>query len=203
MNKIFAYAVAALVVVGFTIAMLVFSGVIPGAPGSNQRSGIIAGAPQIGGPFTLVNNKGETVTDKDFQGKLMLIFFGYTFCPDVCPTEMQTFTQVMDALGDDGKEVTPVFITVDPARDNVAVVDEFVQAFHPSIIGLTGSEDQIDDVKKKYRAYGKKVDEGDDEYYLVDHTSFTYLMGRDGSLQTVFSYGTTPEQITKTIQEKL
>ncbi|MEP3248129.1 MAG: SCO family protein [Sneathiella sp.] len=203
MNKIFAYSVAVLVVAGLTIAALVFTGILPGAPGSNKRSGVIAGAPQIGGEFSLVNNKGEAVTDKDFQGKLMLVFFGYTFCPDVCPTEMQTFSQVMAELGDKADQVTPVFITVDPQRDTVQVVDEFVQSFHPSIVGLTGTDEQVDDVKKKYRAYGQKVDEGDDEYYLVDHTSFTYLMGTDGKLATVFSYGTTPEEITKTIKETL
>lgn len=204
MNKVFAYAVAALVVTGLTIAALVFTGVIPGAPGSRQGgSSVIAGAPQLGGPFTLVNNKGETVTDKDFHGKYMMIFFGYTFCPDVCPTEMQTFAQVMAELGEDAAKVTPVFITVDPKRDTVQVMDEFVQSFHPSIVGLTGTEKQIEDVKRQYRAYGQREDNGDPEYYLVDHTSFTYLMRPDGILETVFRYGTTPEEMTKKIQELL
>ncbi len=202
MNKIFAYAVALLVVVGLTIAALVMTGVIPGAQ-NKGRSGVIAGAPQIGGPFTLTNNKGESVTDKNFHGKMMLVFFGYTFCPDVCPTEMQTFTQTIMALGEDAKDVVPVFITVDPKRDTVDVIDEFVAAFHPSIVGLTGSEEQIANVKKQYRAYGQKVDDGDPEYYLVDHTSFTYLMGRDGALESVFSYGTSPEEMTKKIRELL
>lgn len=202
MNKIFAYAVALLVVAGLAIAALVMTGVIPGAQMSG-RSGIIAGAPQIGGPFTLTNNKGEPVTDEDFHGKMMLVFFGYTFCPDVCPTEMQTFTQTIMALGEDAKDVVPVFITVDPKRDTVDVIDEFVAAFHPSIVGLTGSEEQITQVKKQYRAYGQKAEGDDPEYYLVDHTSFTYLMGRDGTLETVFSYGTSPEEMTKKIRELL
>ncbi len=202
MNKIFFYAVALLVVAGLAIAGLVLTGVMPGTK-TSHTSGIIAGSPQVGGEFTLVNNKGEVVTDKDFHGKMMLVFFGYTFCPDVCPTEMQTFTQVMDQLGDDAKEVAPVFITVDPKRDTVEVIDEFVNAFGPSIVGLTGTEDQITQVKKRYRAYGKKVDNDDPDYYLVDHTSFTYLMGKDGLLTSVFSYGTTPEEITKKIRELL
>ncbi|GLQ07978.1 SCO family protein [Sneathiella chinensis] len=202
MNKVFAYAVALLVIVGLTIAALVFTGVLSG-PGQKSRSGIIAGAPQIGGPFELVNHKGETVTDKDFQGKMMLVFFGYTFCPDVCPTEMQTFVQTLDLLGEDADQVTPVFITVDPERDSVDVVREFVAAFHPAIVGLTGTPEQITQVKKQYRAYGQKANSEDKEYYLVDHTSFTYLMGRDGSLSTVFSYGTTAEEMAKVIREQL
>lgn len=202
MNRIFAYAVALLVVIGLSIAVLVFTGLMPGSNNSN-RSGVIAGAPQIGGPFTLVDNKGKTVSDKDFHGKFMMVFFGYTFCPDVCPTEMQTFAEVMANLGSDADQVTPVFITIDPARDTVEVMDEFVNAFHPAVIGLTGSDEQINSVKKLYRAYGKKVEGGDPEYYLVDHTSFTYLMGRDGVLDSVFSYGTTAEEITKKIRERL
>ncbi|WP_169546261.1 SCO family protein [Sneathiella aquimaris] len=203
MNKIFTYSVAALVVAGFTIAVLFFTGLIPGSRGTSQGSGIIAGAPQIGGAFELVDNKGNTVTDKTFHGKMSLIFFGYTFCPDVCPTEMQTFAQVMEALGDDAEQVTPIFITVDPSRDTVEVVDEFVQSFHPAIVGLTGSEAQVETVKKMYRAYSQKQEDGDPEYYLVDHTSFTYLMGPDGQLSTVFRYGTTPEEITTHIKEQL
>ena len=185
MNKVFAYSVALFVVIGVTVAALVLTGIIPSATNSG-RSGIIVGAPQIGGEFTATDNKGKSVSDKDFQGKMMLVFFGYTFCPDVCPTEMQTFSQVMSELGDDGASVTPVFITIDPARDTVPVIDEFVQAFHPSIVGLTGTNDQIDQIKKAYRAYGQQVEGGDSEYYLVDHTSFTYLMGADGKLITVF-----------------
>ncbi|MEH6403983.1 MAG: SCO family protein [Sneathiella sp.] len=202
MNKVFAYTVALFVVIGVTVAALVLTGIIPSASNSG-RSGIIVGAPQIGGEFTATNNKGKAVSDKDFQGKMMLVFFGYTFCPDVCPTEMQTFSQVMSELGDDAASVTPVFITIDPARDTVPVIDEFVQAFHPSIVGLTGTNDQIDQIKKAYRAYGQQVEGDDSEYYLVDHTSFTYLMGTDGKLITVFSYGTTPEEITKTIKEQI
>ncbi|WP_169566071.1 SCO family protein [Sneathiella limimaris] len=203
MNKIFAYVVGALVVVGIVIAVFVISNELFGDK-TGGRSGIIAGAPQIGGPFTLTNQDGQQVTDEDYKGKLMLVFFGYTFCPDVCPTELNVMAQVMQQLGDQGKDVAPVFITVDPERDTVEVLKDYVSAFHPSIIGLTGTQEQIAAVKKHYRAYGQAVDkEKDPDFYLVDHTSFTYLMGRDGSLQTVFSYGTQPEEIVKTIKETL
>jgi protein SCO1/2 len=204
MNKIFAFSVAALVAVGVIITALVLTGALPEPGGQKGRSGVIAGAPQVGGDFTLVDNKGETVTAENFKGKLMMVFFGYTFCPDVCPTEMNVFAQVIQGLGDKADEVTPVFITVDPERDTPEVLDEFVNSFDPRIVGLTGTNEQIADVKKAYRAYGQAVNKDDDpDYYLVDHTSFSYLMGRDGKLDTVFSYGTSPEEIIDVINEKL
>ena len=203
MNKIFAFAVAGLVLVGLVVAGFVVSDAMFGS-NSKNRSGIIIGAPQIGGEFTLTNHNGEIVTHKDFNGKLMLVFFGYTFCPDVCPTEMTVFVNVVQGLGAAAKEITPVFITVDPKRDTPEVMNEFVQAFHPSIVGLTGTEEQINKVKKAYRAYGQAVnDKEDPEFYLVDHTSFTYLMDKDGTLATVFSYGTSPEEIIAKIKETL
>ncbi len=203
MNKFFAYAVAGLVLFGVVVAGFVISDAMFGS-NSKNRSGVIVGAPQIGGEFTLTNNKGQVVTEKDFKGKLMLVFFGYTFCPDVCPTEMNVFVNVVQGLGDAAKDIVPVFITVDPKRDTVEVMDEFVQAFHPSIVGLTGTETQINSVKKAFRAYGQAVNEKDDpEFYLVDHTSFTYLMDKDGILSTVFSYGTSPEEIIETIKDVL
>lgn len=203
MNKFFAYAVAGLVLFGVVVAGFVISDAMFGS-NSKNRSGVIVGAPQIGGEFTLTNNKGQVVTEKDFKGKLMLVFFGYTFCPDVCPTEMNVFVNVVQGLGDAAKDIVPVFITVDPKRDTVEVMDEFVQAFHPSIVGLTGTETQINSVKKAFRAYGQTVNEKDDpEFYLVDHTSFTYLMDKDGTLSTVFSYGTSPEEIIEKIKDVL
>ncbi len=204
MNKIFAYSVAALVLVGVVITALVLTGALPEPNSTRQRSGTIVGAPQIGGAFTLTNNKGQVVTAEDFKGKLMLVFFGYTFCPDVCPTEMNVYAQVIQGLGDKADGVTPVFITVDPERDTVEVMDEFVNAFDPRIVGLTGTNEQITEVKKAYRAYGQAVNKEDDpDYYLVDHTSFSYLMDKDGNLSTVFSYGTSPEEIITKISEQL
>jgi len=203
MNKVFAYLITGVILLGLMAGGYVASDRIFG-DNSKVKSTIIAGAPQIGGAFSLVNNKGENVTEKDFQGKLMLVFFGYTNCPDVCPTEMSVFANVMQELGDEGKDVTPVFITVDPDRDTVEVVDEFVQAFDASIVGLTGTPEQINAVKKGYRIYGHAVDkEKDPEFYLVDHTSFTYLMDRQGKLYTAFSYGTSAEKIIKAIKEIL
>lgn len=203
MNRFFSYSVAVLVVIGVIVAAFVISNEMFGSRSGNHSS-VVAGASQIGGAFSLTNNKGEAVTDEDYKGKLMLVFFGYTFCPDVCPTELNVMAQVVQGLEGDAKEVAPVFITIDPERDTATVLNDYVQAFDPSIIGLTGTNEQINSVKKLYRAYGQAVDKDKDpEFYLVDHTSFTYLMGRDGKLVTVFSYGTKPEEIISKIKEIL
>ncbi|MCR9213311.1 MAG: SCO family protein [Proteobacteria bacterium] len=205
MNKIFTLLIAFFLLASAVVIGLWATGIVNFGPGSSTAGGstIIAGAPQIGGPFELVNHKGETVTEADFKGKLMLVFFGYTYCPDVCPTEMQTISVAMQELGDDGNDVTPVFVSVDPTRDTTEVMSEFVEAFHPTLVGLTGTEEQIADIKKKYRVYSQKEENGDPEYYLVDHSSFTYLMDREGELITVFSYGTPSEEMAAKIKEQL
>ncbi|MCC3303268.1 SCO family protein [Sneathiella sp. HT1-7] len=204
MNKIFAFFIAIFLLASAAVIGLWMSGNLPGiGQGKSEGSSVLAGVPQIGGPFSLINHKGETVTDADFKGKLLLMFFGFTNCPDVCPTEMQTISLVLQELGDDAEEVVPVFVTVDPERDTPEIMAEFVAAFHPAIVGLTGSEDAISDIKKKYRVYSQKQNEDDPDFYLVDHTSFTYLMGRDGDLITVFSYGVPAEEMASKIREQL
>ncbi|KNG93655.1 SCO family protein [Pseudaestuariivita atlantica] len=137
------------------------------------RSGVAGG--DIGGPFTLVNGNGETVTDADVITEPTLIYFGYTFCPDVCPLDMARNAEAVDLLADEGIDATPVFITVDPARDTVDVVREFADVFHPRAIGLTGTPEQIDAAAKAYRVFYRAHDDGD-EFYLVDHSVFTYVV---------------------------
>lgn len=154
----------------------------------------------IGGPFTLTAHDGRIVSDTDFQGRYRLVFFGYTFCPDICPTELQTIAQAMDMMGDSGADVQPLFITIDPARDTATVLAEYVALFHPSIIGLTGTEAQIAAVAKEYRVYyARSQGEPDPTQYLMDHSTFSYLMAPDGSFVTVFAKGTTPEQMVEAI----
>ncbi len=160
---------------------------------------LITAAADIGGPFTLTDHTGKTVSDKDFRGRHLLIYFGYTFCPDVCPTELQTVAQAMEILGDKGKGVVPVFITVDPARDTVAVVKDYVAAFHPRMVGLTGSAEQVKAAAKEYKVYSRKAPgtkEGAEDY-LVDHTSLLYLVGGDGKVKALFKGGTRPETLAK------
>jgi protein SCO1/2 len=135
----------------------------------------------IGGPFALVNGDGKAVSDKDFRGKYMLVYFGYTFCPDVCPTTLNAVADAMDRLGPKAERLRPVFITVDPKRDSPAVVKQFAAAFGPRVEGLTGSAAQIATVAKAYRVYyaEHRTGQGPDDY-TMDHSSVLYLMGPDG-----------------------
>lgn len=172
-----------------------------GSETSTQSSG-----PSVGGPFTLINHKGEQVTEKDFLGGYMLIFFGYTYCPDVCPTALSNIASVLDMLGEEkAQKITPVFVSVDPARDTPAHLAEYVAFFHPRTVGLTGSEEQIKAAARAYRVYYRKNDpaEGDEQDYLVDHTSIIYLIGPDGKLVTHFSHGTDPQAMAERIGKLL
>ena len=165
-----------------------------------------SGAASIGGPFELVNQDGETVTQDTFKGKYMLAYFGYTFCPDVCPTELQVMGTAMDMMpGDVAKEITPVFFTVDPERDTVEAIAEYVPYFHDRMVGLTGTVEQTTAAAKAYRVYyAKAIPEGepeDTDTYLMDHSSFVYLMDRDGQFVRHFNYGTSPEDMAKGVTE--
>lgn len=158
----------------------------------------LAGA-DIGGPFALVDEDGRAVTDKDFAGKWRLIYFGYTFCPDVCPTDMQALAQGFRAFEaaapDRAATVQPIFVTIDPARDTPAVVKTFTDAFHPRFLGLTGSPAQVDTALKAYRVYANRG-EGDAENYLMDHSAIAYLMGPDGAPVSFVSQGVKPSEVT-------
>jgi len=136
----------------------------------------------IGGPFTLIDGNGKTVTDRDYRGKYMLVYFGYTFCPDVCPTTLNAVSDALDRLGPKADRITTLFITVDPKRDNAAAVKQYAAAFGPRVVGLTGSVDQIKAAAKAYRVYyaEHRTGPGPDEYSM-DHSSVLYLMGPDGT----------------------
>lgn len=154
----------------------------------------------VGGPFELVDHEGRAVTDEAFRGRLMLVFFGFTFCPDVCPTELATIGRTMDALGEDAAAVTPVFITIDPERDNVEAMAGFVGLFHPSLVGLTGTPEQVAEAARAYRVYYARVQDPDASYYLMDHSAFVYLMGPDGENVAVFPPGTPSERMVAEIR---
>lgn len=160
-------------------------------------------AVSIGGPFNLVDQHGRAVTEADFRGRYMLIYFGYTFCPDVCPTELQAMSQAIDELGPAGEKVTPVFITIDPTRDTVEQLAGYAEHFHPRLVALTGSPEQVAAAAKVYRVYYKKVEQEDSSEYLMDHSSIIYLMGPDGEFLTHFSYGTEPAKMAEKIREFL
>ena len=189
---------AAFVVGGYGVLYLLGVGFGP-------KQSATAPVVSIGGPFTLVNQNGKTVTDKDFRGKMMLVFFGYTYCPDVCPTSLTQIAQTLDILGKDGEKIVPVFITVDPERDRPEYLKDYVQHFHPRLVALTGTTEQIKAVAKEYRVYFSKVREkgGGEDDYLMDHTAIVYLMGPDGKFLTHISHGTDPDAMAKRIRKYL
>jgi cytochrome oxidase Cu insertion factor (SCO1/SenC/PrrC family) len=160
------------------------------------------GAIAIGGPFTLTDQNGVVRHPADFRGKLMLIYFGYTYCPDVCPTELQTMTQALDALGSKAAEVQPLFITVDPERDTEAEMKSYAENFHPSLLALTGTPEQVAEAAKSYKVFYEKAKQPDGTY-LMDHSSIVYLMDRDGKYLAHFGGSTTAEQMAAAIAKKL
>jgi len=157
----------------------------------------------IGGPFTLVDQNGVVRHDSDFRGKLMLVYFGYTFCPDACPTALQTMSSSLDALGDRATGVQPIFITVDPERDTVQQLKLYAANFHPRLAALTGSAEQTAAAARAYRIYFQKAPHGDEADYLVDHSSFVYLMGRDGRYLAHFGPDVTADAMAAAIKKYL
>ena len=164
-----------------------------------------SGIASIGGPFTLTDHTGQQRTEKDFEGKLMLIYFGYTYCPDVCPTALQVMSVAVESLGDKAKAITPIFITVDPERDTVSHLSDYVKNFHKDMIGLTGTEEEIKKAAKVYRVYYRKAETGENtgKDYLMDHSSIVYLMDRDGRYITHFTHQSQSAEIEKTIRNLL
>jgi len=160
------------------------------------------GAVTIGGPFRLVDQDGQMRTDADFRGKYTLVYFGYTYCPDVCPTALQVMTVALDALGEAGRDVIPVFVTVDPERDTVDVMADYVTNFHDRLVALTGDAEAIREAARGYRVYYKKAGEGEADY-LVDHTSIVYLMDREGRYLAHFTHTTDPQAMAAKIREFL
>ena len=165
-----------------------------------------ATAPEVGGPFSLIDHTGRAVTDADYDGKLKVVYFGFTYCPDICPTGLYKISQALDALSAGVEHVQPLFISVDPERDTVEVMADYVANFHPSFVGLTGSLEQIDAVAKAYFVYYAKVypegSEGSDDY-LVDHSAFTFLMGPSGKFLEALPHGVTADELAAKIRTHL
>jgi cytochrome oxidase Cu insertion factor (SCO1/SenC/PrrC family) len=156
----------------------------------------------IGGPFALIDHTGKPRTDADFHGRPMLVYFGFTYCPDICPTDLQAIGLALDKLGEAGERVQPLFITLDPERDTAAHLADYVTMFHPRLIGLTGDTSAIQKAADAYKVYYARVAlKGDD--YTVDHSAFTYLMGSDGAYLGFFPPGTAPDSIAETIRQRL
>ena len=150
-----------------------------------------SGTALIGGPFTMLNQKGETVTEKNFEGHYTLYFFGYTFCPDVCPTELQVITAALKELGPEAAKITPVFVSIDPERDTPKVIGEYVANFDPRFVALTGTPEQLAAMARAFHVYYKKeADPKDAQNYGMDHPSILYLMAPNGKFAKHFPYTT-------------
>ena len=185
----FVLLVAAGLIAGAAVALAVF----PEArdrilPTGNLRT---MGQALIGGPFELTDHTGKRVTDQDFRGRYALVFFGFTFCPDVCPSALQVMSAALDKIGSKAERITPLFVSVDPERDTPAQLATYVQSFHPRLVGLTGSPDDTAKVVKAYRVYAKKVEDPKSTAgYTYDHSSIIYVMNPDGSYRTHFAHTT-------------
>jgi cytochrome oxidase Cu insertion factor (SCO1/SenC/PrrC family) len=161
------------------------------------------GRGHVGGPFTLIDHAGKTRTDADFRGKFLLVYFGYTYCPDICPNDLAQISQAIDRLGAAGEDVQPLFISVDPERDTPSVLAQYVAMFHPRLIGLTGTPEQVRAVADSYKAYYAKYLPRDGSVYLIDHTGLTYLMGRSGEFLGFFPPGTSSDRMVEIIRQQL
>jgi len=159
--------------------------------------GAVAGA-AIGGPFELVDDTGKTVTDADVITEPSIIYFGYTFCPDMCPIDSARNAIATDILEEQGISATPIFVTIDPLRDTVEIVEEYVDVFHPKMIGLTGSEEQVHAAAATYRVAYSKADD-DPEYYLMNHSIFSYFVTPEDGFVDFFRSEATPEQVAERI----
>ncbi|MEO5375608.1 MAG: SCO family protein [Alphaproteobacteria bacterium] len=196
-----------IVVVVLSVIGMVVAVVFGDRTGEPVPPGKVAGTPaplKIGGPFTLVNQDGKTVTDADFHGRFMLIYFGYTYCPDLCPTSLQAMTEAIEQLPAEKRErVVPVLITIDPERDTPTHLKNYVGAFGPNVVGLTGSPEQIAAVAKAFRVYFARVEGEYGMPYLMDHTSIIYVMGPDGKYVIHFGHGNAPEVIAAGLRQHL
>jgi cytochrome oxidase Cu insertion factor (SCO1/SenC/PrrC family) len=163
---------------------------------------LMYGRGTVGGPFTLTDQTGHQRSDSEFRGKLMVVYFGYTYCPDVCPADLMAITQALDALGPAAEGIQPLFITVDPERDT-KVLATYVAAFHPGLVGLTGSPEEIRKVANSYKAFYAKVPDERSGQYSIDHAGVIYLMGRDGEYLGFIPPQTSPDRLTEILRRYL
>ncbi len=197
-----------------TTIALAFAGLLTGAalgfialratgPSIDGQS-TVSGKPLVGGPFSLIDQTGKRVTDQDYRGRYMLVFFGYTNCPDICPAGLQVMSAALDKLGKRADEIVPVFITLDPAQDTPERMATYVKAFSPRLVGLTGSESEIAATAKAYRVYFQKVpDDKDASRYTIDHSAIFYLMGKDGSLVAPIAHTNDVDQLAGALSRAL
>lgn len=167
------------------------------------REGKTEGVADIGGEFKLIDHRGKERTPEDFKGKYLLIYFGYSYCPDICPTALYSMTQALEKLGAQARKIQPLFITIDPQRDTIKALSLYMQNYHSSFIGLTGEEAAIKEAMKAYRVYAKKVDDAAATDYLMDHSSIIYLMDPTGVFVEHFNHLTPADDLVKALKKYL
>ena len=180
------------------------------APGAGTRAGaarlmneLMSGKGPVGGPFTLTDQNGARKSLSDFRGKLVLLYFGFTYCPDVCPTDLMAMGNLIRSLGPDGDKVQPIFVTLDPERDKLEVLRAYVASFHPRFVALSGTEDEVRRVATSYKVFFEKVRPPGVSTYLIDHSAFVFLLDREGRFATLFPPGTPPERMAVMVREQL
>lgn len=181
--------------ISLAVGLLAVLGLLGGMRSGSQSS-------TIGGPFQLTDQAGQTVTEKSMQGRPSLIFFGFTHCPDVCPTSLFEMSEVLRALGPDAGRVNAYFVSVDPERDTSAAMKDYLQSFDPHLKGLTGNADEVAKMIGEYRVYAKKVPLKDGDY-TMDHTAVIYLMDRDGKFVAPFNLKRTPQEAAAELKQYL
>lgn len=191
-------AVAVIAIVGALAIARHFS------PGGDATGGTESAA-SLGGPFTLTDQNGKRVSDTDFRGKYMLVYFGYTYCPDICPLSLVRNADALRMLGEQAERIVPIMITVDPERDTSEHLKDYVAVFDPRLVGLTGTADEIKAVAKEYRVYYAKVTPKgtDPDNYLVDHSGFSYLMDPDGHFVQFFRHDMSAEDMAERLRKIL
>lgn len=165
-----------------------------------------APAAEVTGRFNLVDQRGNAVSEASYDGKIRLMTFGYTFCPDICPTTLNTMAGTMDLLGDKAAEVVPIFVTVDPRRDSVAHLREYVEAFSPTMVGLTGSQEAVDAAAKAFRVryvLNPPMDANDPNSYFVDHSAGIFIMDRQGRFLAKLGHRSEPDEVAARLMEVL
>ena len=191
------------VILGFAIAIISLYLLITMQTESKPMAGqgsIIKDDVKIGGDFKLTDQDGKVFSSESLKGKLNLIYFGFTYCPDICPTSLQKLTKVLDALDKYNIDVNAVFITIDPARDTAAVLKEYISHFHKKFIGLTGTDEQVRKVADQFKVYYAKASNNVNDHYMLDHSSFVYLLDKNGKYLKHFYLNSSANEIIEFIR---
>lgn len=193
------------IIISFSIIIALFSIYIiivvdlPNKPTAGKGSHIHL-TDEIGGQFTLIDQNGNQFDSKSLEGKMSLVYFGFTYCPDICPASLQKLTNVVNTLSRYNIDVTPIFITIDPERDNCKLLKSYLEHFHSKFVGLTGSKEDVRKVANLYKVYYAKANNKDPRNYMMDHSSFIYLMDKNGKYIKHFCYDSTVEEIVEFIR---